>query len=58
MILGYKSDLENLQIFFDFITSDKMVEGNDIVEVKILIKTIIRYSCKDKSEDIEDKHGN
>ena len=55
LTIDYKSDLENLQIFFDFITSDKMVEGNDIVEVKKLIKTIIRYSGKDKPEEIEDK---
>ena len=55
LAIDYKSDLENLQIFFDFITSDKMVEGSDIVEVKKLIKTIIRYSGKDKPEEIEDK---
>ena len=52
--IDYKSDLENLQIFFDFITSDKMVEGSDIVEVKKIIKVITEYSGKDKPDEIDD----
>ena len=32
--IDYKSDIDNLQIFFDFITSNKMIEGEDIIETK------------------------
>ena len=51
--IDYKSDLQNLQIFFDFITSNKMVQGEDIIETKKLIKIITEYSGRDKPEHLE-----
>ena len=51
--IDYKSDIDNLQIFFDFITSNKMVQGEDIIETKKLIKIITEYSGRDKPEHLE-----
>ena len=51
--IDYKSDIENFQIFFDFILSDKMIEGEDIIETKKIINIIILYSGRDKPETIE-----
>ena len=44
---GTEQDKEDFQIFFDFITSNKMVQGKDIVEIKKLINIITNYSEKD-----------
>ena len=51
--IDYKSDIENFQIFFDFVLSDKMVEGEDIIETKKLINIIITYSKRDKPDNLE-----
>ena len=51
--IDYKSDIKNLQIFFDFITSNKMIEGQDIIETKKLINIITSYSERDKPDYLE-----
>ena len=51
--IDYKSDIENFQVFFDFVLSDKMVEGEDIVETKKIINIIKTYSGRDKPENIQ-----
>ena len=52
--IDYKSDIDNLQIFFDFITSNKMIEGEDIIETKKLINILITYSERDKPDNYND----
>ena len=52
--IDYKSDIENFQVFFDFVLSDKMVEGEDIIETKKLINILKTYSGRDKPENIQD----
>ena len=44
---GSEQDIEDFNIFFDFITADRMVQGNDIVKTKFLIHIITYYSGKD-----------
>ena len=56
--IDYKSDIDNLQIFFDFVTSDKMIEGEDIIEIKKLIKVLTTYSGRDKPEKLETENNN
>jgi hypothetical protein len=52
--IDYKSDIENFQVFFDFVLSDKMVEGEDIIKTKKLINILKTYSGRDKPENIQD----
>ena len=52
--IDYKSDIENFQVFFDFVLSDKMVEGEDIIETKKIINILKTYSGRDKPENIQD----
>ena len=49
--IDYKSDIENFQVFFDFVLSDKMIEGEDIIETKKIINIIISYSGRDKPDN-------
>ena len=56
--IDYKSDIENLQIFFDFITSNKMIEGEDIIETKKLINILITYSERDKPDNYKEDDNN
>ena len=42
-----EQDKEGFQLFFDFIISNKMVQGKDIIEIKKLIHIITYYSGKD-----------
>ena len=51
--IDYESDIGIFQVFFDFILSDKMVEGEDIIEIKKLINIIITYSERDKPDNFE-----
>ena len=44
---GTEQEMEDFNTFFDFVTSDKMVQGSDIVIIKNLIHTITYYSGKD-----------
>ena len=48
--VDYKSDIENFQIFFDFVLSDKMIQGEDIIETKKLIKILKTYGQRDQPE--------
>ena len=56
--IDYKSDIENLQIFFDFITSNKMIEGEDIIETKKLINILVTYSERDKPDNYNEEDNN
>ena len=56
--IDYKSDIENLQIFFDFITSNKMIEGEDIIETKKLINILVTYSERDKPDNYKEEDNN
>ena len=51
--IDYKSDIEDFQVFFDFILSDKMVKGEDIIVIKRLIYIIISHSKRDKLDYFE-----
>ena len=51
--VDYKSDIDNFQVFFDFVLSDKLVEGEEIIETKNLIYIIIFYSKRDKPDNFE-----
>ena len=44
---GTQQEMDDFNIFFDFVTADKMVKGSDIVEIKKLIHVITYYSGKD-----------
>ena len=44
---GTDEEKESVNIFLDFVTSDQMVEGSDIVDIKKLIHIITYYSGKD-----------
>ena len=44
---GTQQEMDDFNIFFDFVTDDKMVQGRDIVEIKKLIHVITYYSGKD-----------
>ena len=44
---GNEQEVEDLRMFIDFVSSDKMVQGSDIIEIKYLIKVIKNYSGKD-----------
>ena len=56
--IDYKSDIDNLQIFFDFITSNKMIEGEDIIETKKLINILVTYSERDKPDNYKEEDNN
>ena len=47
---GTDEDKESVNIFLDFVTSDQMVEGSDIVDIKKLIHIITFYSGKDEPQ--------
>ena len=51
--VDYKSDIDNFQVFFDFVLSDKLVEGEEIIETKNIIYIIIFYSKRDKPDNFE-----
>ena len=53
--IDYKSDINNFQTFLDFIVSDKMIEGELIIETKRIINVIKTYSGRDGPNEIENK---
>ena len=53
--IDYKSDINNFQTFLDFIVSDKMIEGELIIETKRIINVIKTYSGRDGPNEVENK---
>ena len=55
---GNGQEIEDIKMFIDFVSSDKMVQGSDIINIKYLIKVIKNYSGKDGPPPINNNNIN
>ena len=56
--LGENDQESDFSVFFDFVTSDKMVQNSDIVLIKKLIQVITFYSGKDGPTKVDNQNNN
>ena len=52
------NDDPNLQLFFDFVAEDNMVQGSDIVKIKKIINIILHYSGKEDELNHQNEQNN